>query len=60
MIERGDGFPVAVPKCHQPVFYCVPVDTYEQLMAKLEDLELAQLVAKRKEQPEMAVDINDL
>lgn len=60
VVEQGDGFPVAVLNRNQPVFYCVPAEAYELMMDKLEDIELAQIVEARKDQPEIEVDINDL
>lgn len=60
VIEQGDGFPVAVLNRNQPAFYCVPAAAYEVLMDKLEDLELAQLVKERQEQPEIEVNLDDL
>ncbi len=60
VVDQGDGFPVAVLNRNQPVFYCIPAKAYELLMDKLEDVELAQLVEERKNQPEIVVDINDL
>jgi len=60
VVDQADGFPVAVLNRNQPVFYCVPADAYELLMDKLEDIELAQLVEERKDQPEIEVNINDL
>lgn len=60
VVDQADGFPVAVLNRNQPAFYCVPADAYELLMDKLEDIELAQLVEERKEQPEIEVNINDL
>ena len=60
VVDQADGFPVAVLNRNQPVFYCVPADAYELLMDKLEDIELAQLVEERKDQPEIEININDL
>ncbi|PCH95547.1 MAG: plasmid stabilization protein [Gammaproteobacteria bacterium] len=60
VVEQGDGFPVAVLNRNQPAFYCVPADAYEILMDKLEDIELAQLVEERKDQPEIKVNLGDL
>jgi len=60
VIEQGDGFPVAVLNRNQPAFYCVPAQAYELLMDKLEDLELAQIVEERKNQPEVKVSLDDL
>ena len=60
VVEQGDGFPVAVLNRNQPAFYCVPAQAYELLMDKLEDLELAQIVEERKNQPEIKVSLDDL
>ena len=60
VVEQGEGFPVAVLNRNQPAFYCVPAATYEALMDKLEDMELGMIVEARKNQKEIAVDIDDL
>lgn len=60
VVEQGDGFPIAVLNRNQPVFYCVPAQAYELLMDKLEDLELAQIIDERKNQPEIKVSLDDL
>lgn len=44
-----------VLNCNQPAFYCVPAAGYERLMDKLEDRELAVMVAGRKHQSETEV-----
>ncbi len=60
VVEQGEGFPVAVLNRNQPAFYCVPAEAYEALMDKLEDVELAVIVEARKDQEEIAVDIDEL
>ncbi len=60
VVEQGEGFPVAVLNRNQPAFYCVPAEAYEALMDKLEDVELAKLVAERANEKEIEVDINEL
>lgn len=60
VVEQGGGFPVAVLNRNQPAFYCVPADAYELMMDKLEDMELAQIVESRKNQPEIEINIDDL
>ncbi|MDB0034790.1 type II toxin-antitoxin system Phd/YefM family antitoxin [bacterium] len=60
VVEQADGFPVAVLNRNQPVFYCVPAAAYELLMDKLEDIELAEIVRSRQNQPEIEVNINEL
>jgi len=60
VVEQGEGFPVAVLNRNQPAFYCVPAAAYEALMDKLEDMELGMIVEARKNQKEIAVDIDNL
>ncbi len=60
VVEQGEGFPVAVLNRNQPVFYCVPVEAYEALMDKLEDVELAAIVEARKDQEEISVALDEL
>ncbi len=60
VVKQGEGGPVAILNRNEPVFYAIPAEAYEQLMDKLEDMELAAIVEARKDQPEIEVDINDL
>ena len=60
VVEQGDGAPVAILNRNEPVFYAVPAAAYEQLMDKLEDMELSAIVEARKDQPEVEVDVDDL
>jgi len=60
VVDGADGFPVAVLNRNQPAFYCVPAAAYEALMDKLEDMELACIVAQRQEDPEVEVNIDEL
>jgi len=60
VIEQGEGFPVAILNRNKPVFYAVPAAAYEALLDKLEDMELAQIVAERADEEIIEVNINDL
>lgn len=60
VIEQGEGMPVAILNRNEPVFYAVPADVYEELMDKLEDVELAAIVRARLDQPEIEVSLDDL
>lgn len=60
VMKEAEGFPVAVLNRNQPVFYCVPAEAYEQLMDKLEDMELAEIVRQRQNSPEIEVSLDDL
>ena len=59
-VAAGEGFPVAVLNRNEPAFYCIPAKTFENLMERLENLELAALVNERRDQPEIEVNWDDL
>jgi len=46
-VAAGEGFPVAILNRNEPAFYCVPAKVYEELMNRLEDIELNALVDAR-------------
>lgn len=56
----ANGDPIAVLNRNEPAFYCIPAETYELMMDRIEDLELMALVEARKGEKSVAVDINDL
>ncbi len=60
VVAQGEGFPVAVLNRNQPAFYCVPAESYEALLDKIEDLELNALADSRSDQPRISVDIDEL
>jgi antitoxin StbD len=60
VVEQGDGAPVAILNRNQPVFYAVPAAAYEQLMDKLEDIELAAIVKARQDMSEIEVSLDEL
>ncbi len=62
IINEAEGSPVAILNHNIPAAYLVPAETYEWLMDKLEDNELAQIVRDRAHEKEQAieVDIDDL
>jgi len=60
VVAQGEGFPVAVLNRNHPAFYCVPADTYEALMDKIEDLELNALADSRRKQERISVKLDDL
>ena len=58
VFEEGKGFPVAILNSNTPVFYVVPASAYEQLMDKLEDMELAQIIREREGQASTVVTLD--
>ncbi|MEA3333891.1 MAG: type II toxin-antitoxin system Phd/YefM family antitoxin [Pseudomonadota bacterium] len=59
-VASGEGSPIAILNRNKPAFYCVPAETYEALMEKLEDMELNTIADKREDQPEIEVSIDEL
>lgn len=60
VIEEADGFPVAVLNHNKPAAYLVPAAAFEAMMEKLDDIELAQLVKARENEPTVKLDLDDL
>ncbi|WP_019895530.1 type II toxin-antitoxin system Phd/YefM family antitoxin [Hydrogenovibrio halophilus] len=60
ILEAGQGQPVAVLNRNQPAFYCIPSESYEALLNKLEDMELALKVHARANEEEIDVELDDL
>lgn len=59
-VAAGEGFPVAILNHNEPAFYCIPAKAYEALLDKLEDIELNVIADSRKDQAEIAVNIDEL
>lgn len=51
VIEAAGGFPVAVLNRNTPAAYLVPAKAREELMDRLEDVELAEIVRERMRMP---------
>ena len=54
----ADGEAIAVLNRNEAAFYCVPAETYEWIMDKLEDAELAQIVNDRMHEKDYAIEVN--
>lgn len=46
-VAAGEGAPVAILNRNEPSFYCVPAQTFEALMERLDDLELNRVADQR-------------
>ncbi len=62
LLKKSEGSPIAILNHNTPAAYLIPAETYEWLLDKIEDIELAQIVKERLSERETAieVDINDL
>ena len=57
-LNEAEGAPVAILNHNVPAAYLIPAETYEWLMDKLEDSELAQIVSERAGEKENAIEVN--
>lgn len=60
ILKEADDSPVAVLNHNRPEAYLLPAAHYQRLMARLEDLEDAQLVRERADGPFVEVSLDDL
>ncbi len=58
LINEAEGSPIAILNHNVPAAYLIPAETYEWLMDKLEDNELAQIVRERVHEKNQAVEVN--
>ena len=58
LLNESEGSPIAILNHNVPAAYLIPADTYEWLMDKLEDSELAQIVADRASEKGKAIDVD--
>ncbi|WP_318504755.1 type II toxin-antitoxin system Phd/YefM family antitoxin [Photobacterium leiognathi] len=60
VVEKSKGEAVAVLNGNKTAFYCVPVEEFERMIDKLEDLELLTVTKKRESEESISVNIDDL
>ncbi|PCI00564.1 MAG: antitoxin [Zetaproteobacteria bacterium] len=58
LLNESEGAPIAILNHNTPAAYFVPAETYEWLMDKLEDFELAQTVRERENEKQDAIEVN--
>lgn len=60
VMEEAGNDPVAILNHNKPEAYLLPALYYEHLLERLEDLEDAELIKKRRKGPFVKVAINEL
>ena len=60
VIDAADGESVAVLVHNKPSAYLVPAATYQRMLERLEDLELAELVRARSKERRIKVRLDEL
>jgi len=58
LLNEAEGSPIAILNHNVPAAYLVPAETYEWLLDKLEDAELANIVTERIHEKEFAVEVD--
>ncbi len=58
LLNDAEGSPIAILNHNVPAAYLIPADTYEWLMDKLEDIELAQIVTDRANEKDKAIEVS--
>ncbi len=58
LLNEAEGSPIAILNHNIPTAYLIPAETYEWLMDKLEDAELAQIVADRMNEKDEAIEVD--
>jgi antitoxin StbD len=59
VIEAAEGAPVAILNRNKPAAYLVPAKAWEEIMDRLEDIELAEIVRARAGQKRIRVKLED-
>ncbi|MFA6412177.1 MAG: type II toxin-antitoxin system prevent-host-death family antitoxin [Syntrophales bacterium] len=60
IIAEAEGAPVAVLNHNRPSAYLVPADTFEAMLEKIDDLEIAKIVKERKLEKTIKISLNEL
>lgn len=58
LLNEAEGSPIAILNHNVPAAYLIPAETYEWLMDKLEDSELAQIITDRAHEKGKAIEVN--
>ncbi len=60
VIAASDGFAVAILNRNRPAAYLVPALLWEEILDRLDDIELAEIVRQRAGQKRIKVSLDDL
>ncbi len=59
-IAAAEGFPVAILNRNRPAAYLVPAEMWEDILDRLDDIELCEIVRERAGEVGVKVDLADL
>ncbi len=55
LMEESGGEPVAILNHNRPTAYLIPAAAYEEMLEKLEDLELLEIIERRRHEKPKAI-----
>ena len=58
LLEQAEGEPIAILNHNRPTAYLVPASKYEEMLERLEDAELMELVRSRTEEKSLAQEVS--
>ena len=58
LLQQSGGEPVAILNHNRPTAYLIPADTYEDMLERLEDAELMEIVESRRHEKSEAVEVS--
>ncbi len=58
LLNQSEGAPIAILNHNSPAAYLIPAETYEWLLDRIEDIELAKIVMKRMPEKENAIEVD--
>jgi antitoxin StbD len=59
-VAAGEGSPIAILNRNEPVFYCVPAKAFEEMLDRIEDVELNAVADARKGARRVRVKLDEL
>ena len=60
VLEQAGGEPVAVLNHNRPAAYLLSPATYEAILDRLDDLDLAEIIKARRDEPVVEINPDDL
>lgn len=58
LLQQSDGEPVAILNHNRPTAYLIPASKYEEMLERLEDAELMEIVESRKSEKSRAKEVS--
>lgn len=58
LLEISGGEPIAILNHNKPTAYLIPASAYEEMLDRLEDAELAEIVKSRKNEKAEAIEVS--